>query len=74
MRVLDAWTETNVTNPLHDAVTNGDSEACQAACDSKRAIRQKVLERVSGKRREVVLWPQWTQVDGRRENSTRKIN
>ena len=45
MQELDQWTDDTVIDPLHEAVTNGDSEACRATCDGiKKAIRQKVLD------------------------------
>jgi len=45
MQQLDAWTTATVINPLHQAVTDGDSADCEAACEAvKIAIRLKVLE------------------------------
>jgi hypothetical protein len=45
MQQLDAWTTATVINPLHQAVTEGDGNDCDAACEAvKSAIRQKVLE------------------------------
>ena len=45
MEELDQWTETTVVSPLHEAITEGDSRECDAACQQiKRAIRQKVLD------------------------------
>jgi hypothetical protein len=45
MQELDEWTTATVINPLHEAITEGDGDACDAACEEvKKAIRQKVLE------------------------------
>jgi hypothetical protein len=45
MQELDAWTETKVITPLHEAITDGDSGACEKACESiQKAIRTRVLE------------------------------
>jgi hypothetical protein len=45
MQELDDWTEANVINPLHEAVTEGDGADCEATCEAiKKAIRAKVLE------------------------------
>jgi len=42
---LDAWTESSVINPLHEAITEGDGADCDATCEAvKQAIWQKVLE------------------------------
>ena len=45
MQQLDAWTQTNVIDALHEAITDGDGDDCDAASDAvKKAIREKVLE------------------------------
>jgi len=45
MQELDAWTDENVIDPLHAAITDGDSDECDAVREEiKKAIRQKVLE------------------------------
>ena len=45
MQQLDAWTDQVIIDPLHHAITEGDGDDCDAACDAVRgAIREKVLE------------------------------
>ena len=45
MQELDLWTETNVINPLHESITEGDGADCDEAVEQiKKAIRTKVLE------------------------------
>jgi hypothetical protein len=45
MQQLDEWTRATVIQPLHEAITEGDGEDCDAACEAvMKAIREKVLE------------------------------
>jgi hypothetical protein len=45
MQQLDEWTEANVIKPLFEAITEGDGDECNTACEAvKKAIREKVLE------------------------------
>jgi len=45
MQQLDEWTTATVINPLHAAITEGDGDDCDAACDEvRKAVRLKVLE------------------------------
>jgi hypothetical protein len=45
MQELDEWTDENVIDPLHVAITDGDSDECDAVRENvKKAIRQKVLD------------------------------
>jgi hypothetical protein len=45
MQQLDRWTQSVIIDPLHQAITDGDSADCEATCEQvKEAIRGKVLE------------------------------
>ena len=60
MQELDAWTQTTVIDALHEAITDGDGNHCDAACDAvKRLIQAKVLEsyRNGQKTGQPKVWP-----------------